>query len=749
MAKSKKEDNPIKDHIPEPAFVTWDSNEEKAAALAAAAGAVEVYDGIGSATASHRSFLDVEGNISVRTGYQRDDYNRFRSREAIPRQQKKIMAKCMDAYDRVGIIRNVIDLMGDFATQGISIVHPNKRIERFFQKWFDKVSGKERSERFLNNLYRCGNVVVKRQNAKLSKKLEKELAKGSTSDIEILLPKVTKREIPWRYDFLNPLTVEVIGGQLAIFAGDPQLGLKVSATIKKMVLSGSEYPEIIAKLPKDLVKSIRDGNSVIPLDPDKTSIHYYKKDDWQIWANPMILSVLDDVVMLEKMKLADMSALDGAISNIRLWKLGDLDNKILPTKTGVNKLRNILASNVGGGTMDLVWGPELDFKESATEVHKFLGAEKYQPVLTSIYAGLGIPPTLTGASNSSGGGFTNNFVSLKTLIERLEYGRDLLVSFWNAEIEAVQKAMGFRFPAKIHFEQMILSDEAAEKNLLIQLVDRDLISAETVQARFGELPEIERIRIKREVKDRENEKMPQKSGPYHNPQHRNDLEKIALGKDLLEAEDLGLIPSEETGNHPFTKPEDRRDTAVVEEKKEEKKDKQDEREIKKMDQKQQSQPPQQKEFGPTGRPEDGRPKNAKDEQKRKQKRVVPKSAASDFTNLFLWANDAQKQIAEIVHPALLAHYDKKNIRSLTKSQMDELEYIKFCLLCGLTPYVELDTDVIQQLLQNSNTAANTVLSAARREFVTEFVAVNGKQPTVEEMRNIQSSAYAMRALTNL
>ena len=168
-----------------------------------------------------------------------------------------------------------------------------------------------------------------------------------------------------------------------------------------------------------------------------------------------------------------------------------------------------------------------------------------------------------------------------------------------------------------------------------------------------------------------------------------------------------------------------------------------------MEQKQQSQPPQQKDFAPTGRPEDGRPKNAKDEKKRKQKRAVPTSAASDFTNLFLWANDAQKQIAEIVHPALLAHYDKKNIRSLTKSQMDELEYIKFCLLCGLKPYVELDIDVVNQLLQNSSAATNIELSTARREFVTEFVAVNGKQPTVEEMRNIQSSAYAMRALTNL
>ena len=48
---------------------------------------------------------------------------------------------CMSAYDRVGIIRNVIDLMADFAGQGINIVHPNKRIEKFFRAWFKKVNG--------------------------------------------------------------------------------------------------------------------------------------------------------------------------------------------------------------------------------------------------------------------------------------------------------------------------------------------------------------------------------------------------------------------------------------------------------------------------------------------------------------------------------------------------------------------------------------------------------------------------------
>jgi len=324
-----------------------------------------------------------------------------------------------------------------------------------------------------------------------------------------------------------------------------------------------------------------------------------------------------------------------------------------------------------------------------------------------------------------------------------------LVEFWNDEIETVQKAMGFRFPAQIHFEQMILSDEAAEKNLLIQLVDRDLISAETLQARFGELPEIEKIRIKREVKDRENEKMPQKSGPYHNPQHRNDLEKIALTKDLVEPQDLGLIPSDDTGPHPLTKPDDRRDVVNVDEKDEEKKDKQDERDMNKMQKKQDSQPSQQKEFEPVGRPEDGRPKNAKDKQKRKQKRVLPRNAAGDFTNLFLWANDIQKQIAEIVQPALLAHYDKKNVRSLTKSQMDELEYIKFCLLCDMQPYMEIDIETVQNLLEQSSSSNFSELLNARKTIVDEFAAKNSRQPTVDEMRNIQSSAYAMRSLSDM
>ena len=741
--------DPIQDQQKAQAFVTWSDDSGKRQALADTSDNIDSYDGIQKAVAyNRRSFLDIEPNRSVRTGFTREDYNRFRSEETVPKRQQEAIRMCMAAYDKVGIIRNVIDLMADFAGQGITIVHPNKRIEKFFRAWFQKVNGRERTERFLNTLYRCGNVVVKRRTAKINKRTEKQLRSMADADMEVIDLKVNRREIPWKFDFLNPLSVEVIGNELATFVGQPQYALKVSKLVRGLAKRGltqntPHHKNLTAMLPPDILEAIKNGQNVVPLDPEKVSVYYYKKDDWLVWSNPMIYAILDDIIMLEKMKLADISALDGAISNIRLWSLGDLDNKILPTKAAINKLRNILASNVGGGTMDLVWGPELKFTESSTQVFRFLGKEKYEPVLTNIYAGLGIPPTLTGMANT-GGGFTNNFISLKTLVERLEYGRQVLVNWWNQELEIVQKAMGFRLPAKIHFDQMVLSDEASEKTLLIQLADRNIISSETLVERFGEIPEIEKIRIRREVKDRRNESMPQKASPYHNPQHRNDLEKIALTKDMIAPEDVGIVPCDDTGDHPLTNPKDRRSDEQIEEKKDEIKDKQDERDQKKFDKQQEKKIEQEKEFDPKGRPEDGRPKNSKDKQKRKQRDVKPRETvnSSEFVVTSLWAHEAQSKISDIINPAILAHYEKASLRSLTKSEVEQLEHLKLCILCGMQPFIEVTPEIVSDLLSRpiSVDASTSKLLAGLKE---DFLNKNGRQPNIDEVRRINVSCYAL------
>lgn len=672
-------------------YVFWNSAEDQEDAFKKTAGNVDSYDGIMSSTASRRSYLDIEPNISVRTDFTKDDYYQFRPSEEPGYLAKQSIEMCMRAYEKVGIVKNVIDLMGDFASQGITLNHTNKKIEAFYRKWWEKVQGSERSERFLNMLYRCGNVIIHKRYGKITRKQQRDMSKADEHDYKII-----KKEIPFRYDFLNPMAVEVEGGYAGAFSGKKTYKMKISNTIRKSFEKGKQYAD---DLPQEIQDALTSQSNFIPLDNEYLEIYHYKKDDWCLWANPMINAVVDDIVMLEKMKLADMSALDGAISNIRLWRLGNLEHKILPNRGAIDKLRNILASNVGGGTMDLVWGPEIDFKESATQIYKFLGAEKYQPVLTSIYAGLGIPPTLTGMAGQSGG-FTNNFISLKTLVERLEYGRDLLTQFWKKEIEYVQKSMGFDAPASLHFDHMLLSDEAAEKNLLIQLADRDIISVETLRDRFGERGDIEDSRIKTEGKKRNKRQMPPKADPYHNGNADTEYRKIALNKGEIGIDDVTNLKPRKV-NVEAPKPEVN-DT--------------------------------------TPEKENGRPPFSNDTKPRKQRRVLPTNKPG-VASVMVWANEAQKTISNILNPAILAHYKKNNLRELSKAQLNELEEIKFKVLCNLTPFNVINAENISSIL-DSNPKLTASQIQTKDEIYADFVEKNSKAPSIDELRQIYNLSYS-------
>ena len=189
-------------------------------------------------------------------------------------------------YNRVGLVKNVIDLMGDFASQGIRLVHPNKRIQRFYKNWFEKVKGEERSERFLNHLYRTGNIVINRQTAKISLKVADEMYKAKASPDFIInsddMP-VEKREIPWIYTFLDPRIVDISGAALSSFVKNKTYTITIPAGLRKLINAPRNDGErrIIDQLPLSIIEAAKDKKP-FPLDPDKTLVFHYKKDDWKI-----------------------------------------------------------------------------------------------------------------------------------------------------------------------------------------------------------------------------------------------------------------------------------------------------------------------------------------------------------------------------------------------------------------------------------------------------------------------------------
>lgn len=686
-----------------PAYVSWSTKNISQAAVAAMNGAVEEYECLSAGYSEVNNYSDLLNGISGRPGLTRSGYEAFRGGEKVPTKIEDILAASNRIYNKVGLIRNIIDLMADFACQGVRLSHPDKRLEAFYRNWFKKVNGKERSERFLNNLYKMANVIIRRQTAMVSLKDRNNLFKaaGAVDIKKIEEEKIRKREIPFRYTFLNPLTIKVLGGNLSSFTNVKVYAIQLPEHIKKTIKHAStkEEKDLIKKLPKEIIKAANTSGLVM-LPVDKTLAFHYKKDDWQDWAIPMLYPIMDDIILLEKLKLADSAALDGAISNIRIFTIGDFEHKIVPSPVAAAKLKSVLKSHVGAGTIDIVWGPDLKMTESKTDVHKFLGQEKYIPTLNNIYGGIGIPPTLTGAFSTSG--TTNNFISLKTLIQRLQYGRDVLMSFWEKEVEIIQKAMGFTEPASIEFDHPDLGDEATQNALLIQMSDRNLISDELLQARVKHNTRLEGARIAREHQERKDKGKPPKAGPFYEPQPELQLQRIALQSGQLTPDQVDL----EFEGSPRDLPQVRLASKLTQQKTKQ------------------------------GIPQQGRPKNSPDTKKRKEKQFVPKTKAA----VQIWASEAQDRIAEVMNPALLDSFGKKNMRSLTANEYKIAEKMKLGVLFNMEPFSTLSDKNIINTFQSTENVDAGIIQNVNHTINSVSVDLNRKL-TMNELRQIYSDIY--------
>ena len=685
-----------------PAYTSWssDNGEDKEQALSSLSEAVQITQG--SYNSRRRDFSDLATNLGGRPGLRQSDFDWFRPEQAVPVKSKEIMGFARYAYRRIGLIRNSIDLMGDFACQGIRLAHRNKRVEKFYNDWFTRCNGREVSERLCNLLFREANVVIRMKTAKINQTKRMQMQKSVASPdmlAELKIGKFQKTEIPWQYNFIDPLAVDIVGGPISSLVGEKAyvIDFKGSNMLKLRNMLNSPDPEqklLLNSLPDDIKAAITSGKAV-RLDPDKTFVYHYKKDDWQEWADPMTYSCFRDLVLYERLKLADQTALDGAINKIRIFKLGNLEHKLAPTATAASTLETILGANTGGGTQDIIWGPDIELIETSTDVNTFLGEEKYRPTLMAIYACLGIPPTLTGTFGASG--TTNNFMSLKTLTERLNYVRNILQNFWGQQIRIIQESMGFRFPAQVEFDLMSLDDPASMTNLLISMADRNIISDEFVQRHIKAKPELETRRISSEISAKE------KVSPFHPVDKDFSLKKISLQTGVVSPSQVGL-ELEEQGNDVSMKQL---------------------QELKKVQ--------DQDNPKPVGIP--GRPHNSKDSSPRKKREFKPVLKSS----IEVWAKEAQDQIANIMNDALLETYDKKNMRSLSSEQFDESEKIKFEILYNIKPFTTITTEAISLALGKQT--PSTVHKECEKWIINATNDI-GRKLAIDEIRNIRAGFYS-------
>ena len=648
-----------------------------------------------------------KANVLVRNEYTRANYDNVRPYESIPTNDRDILISCNNAYYTVGIIRNMVDLMADFCVKGIDWVHTNRNVEAFYKEWFTQVHGYDVSERFCNYLARLGNNCVFTNYMRVPENVATEWKKTRGEDFKNVV--ASNRKIPGQYIFVDITALSELYPELGkfttkrtfvlSFAGGLVNSMAYGPNAAHKINSQFDVANIIKYIPDELRKKITENNGNLVFNSDELRLAHYKKDDWDSWAKPLIYSILEPLNLLKKMHLADMSALDGAISNIRLWTVGYIDptnplNSVIPNKSMLEKVRETVLNNITAGVLDVFWGPDLTFKESNTEVHKFLGPEKYQHIMAMIYDGMGIPPSLAGGGGVGDSGFTNNFISMKVLIEKLNYLRNKLKEFWTNEAKIVQKAMGFPSPAKLVFDDAILADEASYKKLLIELYDRDVISLEGLRGEFNLLDPIETSRVLKETKNRRKEKIPQKAGPYHEPMWKVSLEADLIKNGLLDPTILGVEANQKIIKDAVSAPTD-----------------------------------------------NGRPKGAKDSTKRKTKKVTPRTKASIAIETQVWAKETIDKISEVITPTYVKNMKKAYARDLTNAEVDELENIKLGILGSHAAFNEVTEESIIKACANLNDYSELIV--VRDAIVDRFIEKFNRKPTIEDRRIAGAAAYSV------
>ena len=594
------------------------------------------------------------------------------------------MALCVSAYKGFGLAKNVIDLMANFAAEGLKIKHTNKTIERFLNRWAFHVDLNTRVKDILRYYYKYGNVFIYRTlgeiddstYSRLRRSRAKNFANKGLPNFNPILAAdidpnsdpeqsenikdaqdeskkpVGKRRIPWRYTLLNPFQMELRGTKF--FGGQRWVFILSTDTVQQIaggkIKSKNTYVDFLddsdINLPPEFKKKsnilsieapdneVADSR-VVDLDQKKLYTMHYMKDDHEDWAEPLLWPVMADIFYKNKLRQMDISVCDSVINAITVWKLGNLKEGYIASEAHMSKFAELLRTPTQA--MNMIWNDALTAESVYPPVEKILGIQKYESVDRDILRGIGIPDSLIGGAAK--GNFATGFLGVRTLLERLEEGRETVMRWLMKELQLLIETLGIRKMPTLRFGKMSLRDEKAEKQLIIQLLDRNIISIEAVLEAFGEEFELELQRMRDEDKIREETGLLQKHSPYTDPINDLDVEE-----QMQRESDLKLREQRMT------------------QKLKQQEQKKSQREARNAD-------------GPAGRPiNTGAPQE-------KQRETKPQGMAwlMDYEHTKTLAVAHVDAVEKVVAKIILKSVGKKTKRSLTKHETQGLEDITFAI----------------------------------------------------------------------
>lgn len=390
------------------------------------------------------------------------------------------------AYASVGAVRTAIDVQAELANDGVFLDGGSKKARDFFNAWFEVVELDACKEQFFREYYRSGNVFLYA--------LEGELNLDASNSVTTLLKKA-KVKIPIKFTLLNPYDISCCGElNFSRKSYGKMLSLKEIERIKNPITEKDK--NLRKSLPKETLKQIDNSygfeSILFPLDGDSLSISFYKKQDYEPFAIPMVWPVLRDVNMKLEMKKLDAAAMRTVDQIVLLLTMG-----AEPQKGGINdrymrEMKDLLSNGSVGRMLVSDWTTEAKF--IVPDIHKILGKEKYEVLNQDIRDGL---MNILNLDGTYSGLSTKLKIYMRTLQEAR---RHFLSDFLIPQMERVGKKLGFKKIPKPKFKEIDFENKEALQRVALRLYELGAISPQQLMHVFdsGVYPSADQIKPEQE-----------------------------------------------------------------------------------------------------------------------------------------------------------------------------------------------------------------------------------------------------------
>ncbi len=214
----------------------------------------------------------------------------------LPAQPHDIMKLATELYYTDELIGTVTDLLVDFSAGGLELECEDQAVLDWFNEWADDVDLFGLTYAIFLEYYRTANVFV--------------FSQLNEDD-----------QVPMGYTLLDPIQTEVQG---SLMFNQEEVAININRELVEMVRGPvNETASVLESLPVDLVAAIRQGQNHVALPKNQVARITRKRQPYERYATTFLNRVFWPALYKQKLRLMDLSVVEGTTNQILLIKLGN------------------------------------------------------------------------------------------------------------------------------------------------------------------------------------------------------------------------------------------------------------------------------------------------------------------------------------------------------------------------------------------------------------------------------------------